>query len=58
MAVSYELPDTCESAVVVLLSHPDTRATVFHDIIFNGYALSSQCSIPISFVTKTEPDHG
>jgi hypothetical protein len=40
MAVSYELPDTCASALVelpVLYSSPKLAPTAFHDIIFNGY---------------------
>lgn len=60
MAVSYELPDTCESVVVetpVLLSHPDTRATAYHDIIFNGY-VRFLLNIPIPFVTKSELGRG
>jgi len=60
MAVSYELPATCESVVVeppVLVSYLDNRATVFHDIIFNGY-VRFLLNIPILCVTKTELDHG
>ena len=60
MAVSYELPDTCGSPVVeppVLLSYPETHATVFHDIIFNGY-VRFLLNIPLPRVTKTELDHG